>query len=137
MGKDTFMINITRKGFVTGSEVKAEAITEANEFCAKQNKKLQIVNADQSDMKPFRADAYAEIQFMCLDENDPELSRPKLNKMPDPVVKIEKEGLTKEQSAMQKDIYSELIKLNDLRTKGIISDVEFETQKKKILNSIP
>ncbi|MBV5330016.1 MAG: SHOCT domain-containing protein [Chlorobium sp.] len=33
-----------------------------------------------------------------------------------------------------KDVHAELIKLDDLRQKNIISEVEFETQKKKILN---
>lgn len=35
----------------------------------------------------------------------------------------------------QKDIYSELIKLDDLRQKGIITDDEFEEQKRKLLKS--
>jgi hypothetical protein len=32
------------------------------------------------------------------------------------------------------DRYDELIKLDDLRKKGIISEAEFETQKKKLLS---
>lgn len=36
-----------------------------------------------------------------------------------------------------KDVHAELLKLDDLRQKNIISDVEFETQKKKILNDQP
>jgi hypothetical protein len=36
---------------------------------------------------------------------------------------------------LPKDIHAELVKLDDLRQKNIISDVEFETQKKKILAS--
>ena len=33
-----------------------------------------------------------------------------------------------------KDLYSELIKLDDLLKKGIITDKEFDARKKKILN---
>ena len=33
-----------------------------------------------------------------------------------------------------KDFYSELIKLDDLRERGIITDEEFDARKKKILN---
>lgn len=34
-----------------------------------------------------------------------------------------------------KDIYSELIKLDELKKKGILTEAEFETQKKKILET--
>ena len=33
------------------------------------------------------------------------------------------------------DLYSELMKLDDLRNKGILTDEEFEAQKKKLLES--
>jgi hypothetical protein len=39
---------------------------------------------------------------------------------------------TKKQT--EQDIYTELIKLDDLKQKGIITEEEFETQKKKILS---
>ncbi|MDP3815787.1 SHOCT domain-containing protein [Pseudomonas sp.] len=35
----------------------------------------------------------------------------------------------------QKDVHAELIKLDELRQKNIISDAEFEEQKKKVLNA--
>jgi putative oligomerization/nucleic acid binding protein len=36
----------------------------------------------------------------------------------------------------QEDVYTQLTKLDDLRKKGIITDAEFDTQKKKILEAI-
>ena len=39
------------------------------------------------------------------------------------------------QSKPQMDVYAELLKLNELRQKGAISDAEFEVQKKKILDN--
>ena len=35
----------------------------------------------------------------------------------------------------QQDVYSELIKLDELRQKGLLTDEEFEDQKKKLLES--
>jgi len=35
----------------------------------------------------------------------------------------------------QQDVYSELLKLDDLRQKGILTDEEFEAQKKKLLEA--
>ena len=37
------------------------------------------------------------------------------------------------QASVQKDVYAELLKLDDLRKKGLLTDAEFEVQKKKIL----
>ena len=66
---------------------------------------------------------------MCLDENDPELVRPKLQKDNGVSVKINKD-ITNDET----DVYSELIKLKDLIDKGIITEDEFTQQKTKLLN---
>lgn len=39
------------------------------------------------------------------------------------------------ESKTQIDVHAELLKLDDLRQKGIISDAEFEVQKKKVLDA--
>ena len=57
----------------------------------------------------------------------------------EPDVIIEKDSnisidvTTKDKSENTKDVYTELIKLDDLRKKGIITEEEFEAQKKKLL----
>ena len=43
---------------------------------------------------------------------------------------------TKKQTEQGKDIYAELIKLDELKQKGIITEEEFEIQKKKILSYV-
>lgn len=68
MGGDTYMISASRKGFINGSEVKVSAIQEAYEFCSKDGKELEVIKTEQQDMKPFRTDAYAEVQFRCSDK---------------------------------------------------------------------
>ncbi|WP_435893343.1 hypothetical protein [Oceaniferula spumae] len=74
MGQDTYMVARSLKSIRGDSgRVKAEAIREANEFCLKQGKVMKIIDTNQKDMQPFRSDAQAEIQFMCLDPNDPRL----------------------------------------------------------------
>ena len=71
---------------------------------------------------------------MCLDAKDAELNRPKLRKEADTVIEIKKDIRTKDESVKPNDVYAELIKLDDLRKKGIISEAEFEAQKKKLLS---
>ena len=40
---------------------------------------------------------------------------------------------TKDKSDQKKDVYAELIKLDDLRKRGILTEAEFQTQKQKLL----
>lgn len=132
------MIGTTGKspGGFSGSEAKALAIEEARSFCAAKNRKLQIVNTQQADMR-FGVNATAEIQFMCLADNDPELGRPKLVRSPDQVIQV----VTPPSPAIHpsgertKDLYSELLKLEDLKKRGLLTPAEFEQQKKVLLNN--
>ncbi len=120
-------------GGYSGYEVKAAAFKEATQFCATQNRQVQIVHTAQRDMS-FGVNANAEIQFMCLEANDSELSRPRLKKDADQVIEVRKDvKTTVTPSSAPKDVYSELIKLDDLRKRGIITDAEFEAQKKALL----
>ena len=52
----------------------------------------------------------------------------------DQVIEIRKDVKVKSESTGSRDVYSELIKLDDLRKKGILSEAEFEAQKKAILS---
>lgn len=66
------MVARSQKGFRGDSgRVKAAAIREADAFCRKQGKVMKIVTSSQEDMKPFRSDAQAEIEFLALDPSDP------------------------------------------------------------------
>ncbi|AZO87093.1 hypothetical protein Q8X48_22150 [Pseudomonas sp. QLc11A] len=79
MGRDTYMI--AKEGSFTtfsGGAVKAELYQEANAFCESKDKQLMPVK------DAFRDSGYgrytnAELQFRCLNENDPELRRSTIN----------------------------------------------------------
>jgi len=60
-----YKLHRIEKGFVTGLQVKADALADANTFCAGLNKKLEVVSSFQEDMVLFTADAHAEIEFLC------------------------------------------------------------------------
>jgi hypothetical protein len=77
IGQETYMISRSEKGFRgSAATVKANALIDANNFCAKQGKVMKVVKTVQKDMKPFRSDAAAEVYFQCLSPNDPKLSKP-------------------------------------------------------------
>ena len=139
IGEETYMIGTTGKspGGFSGSEAKALAIQEAQKFCATKGRKLQVVNTQQADMQ-FGVNATAEVQFMCLSDNDPELGRPKFEKAPDQVIQVRSllpSPASRPNSEKSKDLYSELLKLEDLKKRGLLTDSEFEQQKKMLLNS--
>jgi hypothetical protein len=136
---DTYLLSRTDKGGIFGnaSAMKADVIREANEFAASQGKIAIPVYLNSSSMYPGHF-ATVDYQFRVVDASDPEARR--VNLVPGPNVRIDKtekatvDVRTKDQTDHQKDIYSELIKLDDLRKRGILSETEFEAQKKKLLN---
>lgn len=92
IGQETFMVaRQAATGFSGAGTLKAEAFQEANQYCAGKNKAMQVVRTDEAQ-PPFILGNFprAEVQFMCLDANDPELARPKLRKDTDTIVEIRK-----------------------------------------------
>lgn len=69
IGSDIYMISRSEKGFdTTGSRVKADALKEANEYCAAHGKTIEIVKTTEKDMVPFKSDAQAEVEFRCTSD---------------------------------------------------------------------
>ena len=137
IGQDTYMVGGSGKspGGFSGAEVKAAAFREATQFCASQGKKMQVVNTNERDMS-FGVNATAEVQFMCLFDGDHELGRPKLQRTADQVIQVVPSAQPSQPvQGQSKDTYAELIKLEDLRKRGILNDAEFEAQKKKLLSA--
>jgi len=92
IGKDTFMVSRqAATGFSGSGTLKADAFKEANEYCLSQKKTFQVVNTNEAQ-PPFVFGNFPkiEIQFMCLDPNDSEITRPKLIKEPNSVIQIHK-----------------------------------------------
>jgi hypothetical protein len=50
-----------------------------------------------------------------------------------PTSRVEIDKKVQDTSEKKNDVYAELIKLDDLRKRGILTDAEFEIQKKKLL----
>ena len=137
IGKDTYMVSIQAAiGFSGSGKLKSKAIKEATEYCTNLNKSLQIVSTWEASPPYILANfPKAEITFMCLNQNDPEYARPKLKPEADTNVDVTVNDNTESNiKNIQPDIYSELIKLDDLRKKGIINEPEFELLKKKLLS---
>jgi PEGA domain-containing protein len=88
IGPDTFMVSRqAATGFSGLGILKAEALREAEQYCAGKGKTMQIVNSTESQ-PPYIFGNFpkAEVQFMCLSADDPELARPKMSKEADVVI---------------------------------------------------
>lgn len=116
--------------FGNASKMKAEVIQEANDFAAKQNKVAIPVTTNESPLWPGHLASF-DYQFRLVEKDSPEAKGP-TTLGPMPTVAIQKIE-AKDTTEPLVDKYAELEKLDGLRKKGIITDAEFETQKKKIL----
>ena len=138
---DTYMIFREDHGGIFGSasSLKAGVIRDANAFAESQGKVAIPISTRDKPMGGGPAQwASFEYQFRVVDKNDPEVRRTSLVPRADVVVekteKVTADIRTKDESSKSKDVYAELIKLDDLRKKGILTDAEFEAQKKKLLS---
>ena len=114
--------------------LQAEAEADAAKYCADHGKQLKII-AVSAD-RPFFSLGYAsaKVVFKALDAGSPELtssaSAAAAASASAPVA-LPADPLT--QPSVPGDLYTELIKLDDLRKRGILTDKEFNAEKKKLL----
>ena len=74
--------------------------------------------------------AKAKVVFKALDAGDPQLrSEP----TPAPMVERPAAVAAAERPAVVGDLYGDLLKLDELRKKGILTEEEFQSEKRKVL----
>jgi Short C-terminal domain len=130
LGDNTF--SVTREastGFTLPSSVHAlkdQALQDATQYCKDHGKQLKVVSVVET--KPlFMTEDFpkAKVVFKALDPGDPELKAPP----PPPAPTVDAAGNV----VSGGDLYTELTKLDELRQKGILTEKEFQEQKKRIL----
>jgi hypothetical protein len=141
LSPDTYMIRVEDHAGIFAfnrGNLKSSAIQQANDFAASKDKVAIPIAMDYHPVGILGDWAAVEYQFRVVSKDDPEAQRTSLTPRPDVVIEnnsnISADIKTKDQSDMTKDTYTELIKLDDLRKRGIITEEEFEAQKKKLLN---
>ncbi|TRZ93718.1 hypothetical protein D4R78_07990 [bacterium] len=130
MGKDTYMVSRqAATGFSGSGAQKAKCFQEAGKFCEKQGKKLYVVSTSEAHPPYLLANfPKAEVQFMCLDANDPRLKTGEVKTIQQLGQSIKTEG--DDNRALE----TKLKTLNKLLSDGLITKNEFDEQKKKLLN---
>jgi hypothetical protein len=141
LSPDTYMVAKEDHGGVFGSmiKLKAEVIREANSFAEKQGKIAIPISAKEIPITRPMMWASFEYQFRVVDKNDPEARRtalvPRADLVIDKTEKVSIDSKSKDPGDKSKDVYSELLKLDDLQKRGIISKEEFDAEKRKLLKS--
>ncbi len=140
LSPDTYIISRTSSAgaFTNMARLKTRVIQDANDFAEKQDKVAIPLSYDWH--RPAQGFPTVEYQFRVVDKDDPEAKRAHLVPRPDITIQrddsidadidIDMKDVTEESS----DLYTELMKLDDLRARGILTDKEFQIQKEKLLN---
>lgn len=137
LSADTYVISRSSAAgaFTNMAKLRASTIQEANAFAAQKGKVAVAVNA--REVVPTHGFPSYEYQFRLLNEDDPRAQGVSLEPRADFVIdrtdKISADITTRNEPSANPDLYSELIKLDDLRQKGLITDAEYEAEKKKLL----
>ena len=135
---DTYLLSKQDNTGIFGNfaRFKTEVIQEANDFAKTQGKVAIPVTMNETPAGPGRFATF-QYQFRIVDANDPSAQRVILTKQPDVLIEGSSRSTAdvnvRTQSQPSTDVYAELIKLDDLRKRGILTEAEFEAQKKKLL----
>ncbi len=137
MGNDTYSITCEAKNAFDRDtdRLKDDATAAANNYCATQNKEMKLVSLT-SDVPLFSTGyAKAKIVFKAVNPGTPETASGSAAAAavapavaPAPAVEPARRELTTD------DLYAQLTKLDDLRKKGILTDEEFQAEKRKLLS---
>lgn len=110
-GEDSYKFSrTTMNGFGSPYANKCRTISESKQFCADKGKVMKLISInDYRDWNYPKAD----IEFICLDKNDPKL---------------------REDTQSGDDLTTKIKTLNKLLSDKLITQKEFDEQKKKLLN---
>lgn len=134
---DTYQISRIDHGGIFGNagKMKTRVMKEAQEFAESKGKVAVVQSIREEPLVVGRSFASIEYTFYVLDQADTDAKRAHLTREPDQVtqehVKID---IKQDQPTPKTDVYTELLKLDDLRKRGIITEAEFEQQKHKLLS---
>jgi Short C-terminal domain len=142
LGHDTYALTRwAETGFARNTEkLKAQALEDAAAYCARLHKELKVVSTTASrPFVPLTGFAHAKVVFKALDANDPELhaAAAPVAGAPLPAATPGAAAPAAAETAAPPDatdqLYQDLMKLDDLRKRGILTQEEFDAQKKKRL----
>jgi hypothetical protein len=134
LGHDTYAL--TRwadNGFTRNTaKLKEQALQDAAAYCARLHRELKVVSTTASrPLVPLTGFASAKVVFRALEADDPALQAPADAPVSSAVPVTAAAPAPK---SATDTLYSDLLKLDDLRKRGILTEEEFEVLKKHLLD---
>ena len=131
MSPDTYFLSRADRAGIFGNAtaMTSDVIREATEFAQERGKVAVPISLNTTPAFPGHF-ATVEYQFRLVDKDSSEARRATL--APVPSVRIETPSATG-LVPQNKDVYAELLKLDDLRKRGVLTEAEFDLQKRKLL----
>jgi hypothetical protein len=135
---DTYMVVRSSKGgiFANMSKLKVAAIQEANAFAARHGK-IAVPYGSTTERPAGGPGQWptVEYQFRLVDKDSPASQGVGLKERADVVVESTNHTSADIRTTEEKkpDLYTELTKIDELRKRGLLTDAEFEEQKKRLL----
>lgn len=138
MGTDTYMISQTSAGgvFKSMGSLKSDVMRRANAFAESKGKIAIPVASKETPAVPGRNMPNFEYQFRLVEKTDPRASGVALIPRADVVIESQVPPVPTmdiKNPPGSQDLYAELLKLDDLRKRNILTEREFEAQKQKLL----
>jgi hypothetical protein len=85
-GKDSYIVSVEDMwGAQSSGKLQVKAAKEASEYCAKQGKVMRVRNTRGEGIQLWTGTS-SNLIFSCIDENDPENTRPTLRKEADIII---------------------------------------------------
>lgn len=85
MGRDTYSVSATADGYRTAASARQSAFAAGAQQCAALGKKFLFINESMQRTR-MGIDTTVTVTFRCLNENDPEYTRPNIQQVPDVVI---------------------------------------------------
>lgn len=127
LGNDVYSVTVkAHHKFTRNSEkLKDEALEVAEKFCTQEGKQLKVLSISEKKSQ-YLVGPYAQamLTFKALAPGDPELAL-SANTPGRPAVLA---------SSATEQVYADLLRLDELRKKGLLTDAEFDAEKKKVLD---
>lgn len=128
LGNNTYsLVRQAKNGFQRDTELlKSQVKEDAQIFCQNQGRQMKILELTAE--KPWFAMGYAKakIVFQALAPNDPALN-------PAAVTTTAPTESAPHVITNTTELYNELMRLDELHKKGILTDDEFQSEKQKVL----
>jgi len=113
--------------------LRAGAVAAAKAYCESQDKVMKLISV-VADKPRFSLGYYSvKVLFKPLQRDDPELTAPPPSPVGSPASAAPSTAVVSNSPTGTGDYYNDLLKLDDLHKRGIITEKEFEKQKKKLL----